>query len=253
MEVLGIDIGGSGIKGAPVDTVTGILAAERRRIATPQPSSPAAVAGTVAKIVKHFHWQGPVGCTFPAVVKQGTVYTASNVDRSWIGVDGQKLLRKKSRCPVTLVNDADAAGAAEMVFGAGRGQKGVVFVLTLGTGIGSAIFVDGVLMPNTELGHIDVTCGRHGAVVAEEYASDRIRKEEKLSWSRWAERVNRYLELLESLFSPDLFILGGGVSKKSEKFLPLLSPRADVVPARLRNEAGIVGAALAARSAVEGE
>ncbi|MFC2015583.1 polyphosphate--glucose phosphotransferase [Chloroflexota bacterium] len=247
MEILGIDIGGSGIKGAPVDTDTGLLTAKRWRIATPQPSTPGAVADSVAEIVRRFRWQGPVGCTFPAVVKKGTVYTAANVDRSWIGVNGQKLFRKKTRCPVTLVNDADAAGTAEMEFGAGRGQRGVVFVLTLGTGIGSALFVDGTLMPNSELGHIDIACGMRGALEAEDYASDRIRKEEKLSWVRWAARLDRYLELLESLFSPDLFILGGGVIKKHLKFLPLLTTRAEVVPAKLKNEAGIVGAALAAR------
>jgi polyphosphate glucokinase len=248
MEILGIDIGGSGIKGAPVDVKKGVLAAERYRIDTPQPSTPDAVAGTVAEIAVHFRWKGPIGCTFPSVVKRGIVYTAANVDESWIGVNGAKLLRKRTGCPVLLMNDADAAGMAEMKFGAGRKRKGVVLLLTFGTGIGSAVFVDGSLMPNTELGHIGLMCGPRGGVDAEEYASDRIRKGEQLRWSEWAARVNEYLAVLESLFSPDLFILGGGVSKKHQKYLSLLDARAEVVPAQLLNEAGIVGAALAAKA-----
>jgi len=248
MEILGIDIGGSGIKGAPVDIERGVLAAERHRIPTPQPSTPNAVADTVAEIVEHFGWKGSIGCAFPAVVKKGIVYSAANVDKSWIGTDGDSLLEERTGCPVMLLNDADAAGIAEMTFGAGAGRKGAVFVLTFGTGIGSAVFADGVLVPNTELGHILIKCRKRGGVEAEDYASDRIRKAEKLEWSAWARRVNRYLGLLESLFSPDLFILGGGVSKKHRKFLPLLSTQAEVVPAELLNEAGIVGAALAARN-----
>ncbi len=251
MQILGIDIGGSGIKGAPVDIERGVLAAERHRIPTPQPSTPNAVADTVAEIAEHFGWKGPIGCTFPAVVKKGIVYSAANVDRSWIGTGGDSLLEERTGCPVMLLNDADAAGIAEMRFGAGAGRKGAVFVLTFGTGIGSAVFADGVLVPNTELGHILIKCRKRGGVEAEDYASDRIRKAEKLEWSAWARRVNRYLGLLESLFSPDLFILGGGVSKKHHKFLPLLSTQAEVVPAELLNEAGIVGAALAARSLVK--
>ncbi|MDY7076044.1 MAG: ROK family protein [Chloroflexota bacterium] len=244
-DILGIDIGGSGIKGALVDVKKGVLTAGRYRIPTPQPSTPDAVSDAVAKIVTHFHWKGPVGCTFPAVIKRGIVYTAANVDKSWVGVNGSKLLKKRTDCPVLLVNDADGAGIAEMKYGAGRlyNRKGVIFVLTLGTGIGSAVFVDGALMPNTELGHIEMN-----GVEAEHYASDRIRKEEGLDWGEWAARVNEYLNLLESLFSPDLFILGGGVSKKHKKFLPLLNTHAQVVPAQLRNEAGIVGAAMAAKS-----
>lgn len=246
MELLGIDIGGSGIKGAPVDIERGVLAAERHRIPTPQPSTPNAVADTVAEIVEHFGWKGSIGCTFPAVVKKGIVYSAANVDRSWIGTDGDSLLEERTGCPVMLLNDADAAGIAEMRFGAGEGRMGAVFVLTFGTGIGSAVFADGVLVPNTELGHILIKCRKRGGVEAEDYASDRIRKAEKLKWSAWARRVNRYLGLLESLFSPDLFILGGGVSKKHHRFLSMLSTQAEVVPAELLNEAGIVGAALAA-------
>lgn len=251
MEILGIDIGGSGIKGAPVDVKRGMLAAERYRIATPQPSTPGAVAETVTNIVGHFRWKGPIGCTFPSVVKQGVVYTAANVDQSWIGVNGTKLLRKRTGCPVLLMNDADAAGVAEMKFGAGRKRKGVVLLLTFGTGIGSAVFVDGTLMPNTELGHMELMCGANGGVEAEEYASDRIRKGQQLRWSEWAARVNQYLAVLESLFSPDLFILGGGVSRKHQKYLSLLDTRAEVVPAQLLNEAGIVGAALAAKTLID--
>lgn len=243
MKILSIDIGGSGIKGAPVEVKQGVLAAERYRIPTPQPSTPDAVGDVVAQIVQHFRWKGPIGCTFPAVVKKGIVYTAANVDKSWIGVNGRKLLKKKTGCPALLINDADAAGIAEMRFGAGKGRKGVVFMLTLGTGIGSAVFVNGSLMPNTELGHLEMN-----GVEAEDYASDRVRKEEKLKWNEWAARVNEYLALLEFLFSPDLFILGGGVSKKHSKYLPLLSTQAQVVPAQLLNNAGIVGAALAAKS-----
>lgn len=248
MDTLGIDIGGSGIKGAPVDVKKGMLVAERYRVPTPQPSVPDAVGDTVAEIARHFDWKGPIGCTFPAVVKRGVVYSAANVDDSWIGVNGRRLFRQKTGCPVRLLNDADAAGLAEMRFGAGRGRKGTIFLLTFGTGIGSAVFVRGTLLPNTEIGHMPMVCGPGGVVEAEDYASDRIRKEEKLSWPEWAARVDEYLDLLEALFSPDLFIVSGGVSKKHRKFLPLLSTQADVVPAQLLNEAGIVGAALAAKT-----
>jgi polyphosphate glucokinase len=248
MEILGVDIGGSGIKGALVDANSGALTTKRRRIATPQPSTPEAIAGTVAEIGRHFRWKGPIGCTFPAIVKKGVIYSAANVDDSWIGINGRKLLKKATGCPVRLLNDADAAGIAEMRFGAGRDRKGVIFVITLGTGIGSAIFVGGTLLPNTELGHMHLMCGAHGVVEMEDYASDRARKAEGLGWNKWAGRVNEVLIALEALFSPDLFILGGGVSKKHHKFLPLISTQADVVPAQLRNEAGIVGAAMAAKS-----
>jgi len=248
MEILGIDIGGSGIKGALVDVERGTLTAERHRIPTPQPSRPDAVADTVAQIVRHFDWQGPVGCTFPAVVKKGIVYSAANVDKSWIGTDGDSLLEERTGCPVLLLNDADAAGLAEMTFGAGKGRGGLIFVLTFGTGIGSALFINGRLVPNTELGHLPFLCQKKRIVDAEDYASDRIRKEEKLKWGKWAERVNQYPSLLEDLFSPDLFIVGGGASKSHPKFLPRLKTQAEIVPAQLLNEAGIVGAALAARS-----
>jgi polyphosphate glucokinase len=245
VEILGIDIGGSGIKGAPVDTVSGQFMAERLRIATPIPSAPDAVAEVVGEIARHFAWKGPIGCTFPAVVKQGIVYTAANVDRSWIGTDGNRLLQRATHCPVMLLNDADAAGMAEMQFGAGRGHNGVVFILTLGTGIGSAVFVNGALMPNTELGHIIVR-GKD----AEHRASDRVRREKELTWEKWGLRVTELLTYLEALFSPDLFIIGGGVSAKHEKFFPHLHVQTQIVPAHLFNDAGIIGAALAARALI---
>ncbi len=247
MEVLGIDIGGSGIKGAPVDVSSGVLVADRYRIPTPQPSVPKAVCDVVAQIARHFKWTGPMGCTFPAVIKNGVAYSAANVDNSWIGTNGQKLIEKKTGCPTLLLNDADAAGFAEMEFGAGRGRTGVVILLTFGTGIGSAIFVNGTLIPNTEFGHMEVR-GKD----AEDRASDRIRKEEDLSWKKWAKRVNEFLGRMEILFSPDLFILGGGVSKKHQNYLRHLKTRAKIVPAQSLNEAGIIGAAMAARSLLPG-
>ncbi len=242
MQILGIDIGGSGIKGAPVEIDTGELVTERFRIPTPDPSLPDAVADVVKEIVKNFQWKGPIGCTFPAIVRRGVVESAANVDHSWIGTDGQKLIQKKTKCPTILLNDADAAGIAEMQFGAGRGNEGVVIMLTLGTGIGSAIFFKGGLLPNTELGHLEIR-GKD----AELRASDRIRQEKELDWDEWGERVNEYVQRVEYLFSPDLFIIGGGVSKKADKFLPFIhTVHAQVVPAQLLNDAAIVGAAMAA-------
>ncbi len=240
IKILGIDIGGSGIKGAPVETKSGKLLEERHRIPTPQPATPKSVARTVAEIAKHFKWRGPIGCGIPAVVQQGRVRTAANISKSWIGVDGAALLKKATKCDLALINDADAAGYAEMHFGAGRGQPGVVLVVTLGTGIGTALFSNGHLVPNTELGHIEI----HD-VEAEALAADRIRSGEDLSWKKWAKRVDKYLDYVQRYLWPDLVIIGGGVSKKSEKFLPRLSVRTKVVPAKLENEAGIVGAALA--------
>ncbi len=242
MEILGIDIGGSGIKGAPVDIKKGEMVAERFRIDTPQPSKPKAVAEVVGEIARHFDWQGPVGCTYPGIVQNGVVWSAANVDKEWIGTNGEELFKKTTGCPLLLLNDADAAGIAEFEFGAGRGRDGVVLILTFGTGIGSALFNRGVLVPNTELGHVELR-GKD----AEERTSDRVRQEKELTWEKWAERVNEYLAHLEALFSPDLFIIGGGVSKKHDKFIPLLSTRATVVPAQFFNDAGIIGAALAAQ------
>ena len=239
--VLGIDIGGTGMKAAPVDVSTGKLLAERLKLATPHPAEPAAVASVVAELVKHFAWTGPVGATFPGVVDQGVIKTAANVDKSWIDTDAVELLRTKAGVSATVLNDADAAGVAEMKFGAGAGQQGTVLMLTFGTGIGSALFVDGVLVPNTEFGHIEI----HGQEV-EKRASELAREEHDLSWGKWAGRVDEYLEHMEMLMSPRLIIIGGGVSRKSDKFLPLLTAlRARVVPAAMLNDAGIVGAAMA--------
>jgi polyphosphate glucokinase len=243
MEILGVDIGGSGIKGALVNSDTGALTAKRYRLPTPQPATPDAVADTVADVVRHFAWKGPIGCALPAVIKDGVARSAANIDHSWIGTDGQQLFKKKTKRRTYLLNDADAAGIAEMAFGAGKGQGGVVLMLTFGTGIGSALFLDGHLVPNAELGHLEVR-GKD----AEARASARIRQQRALSWKKWAARVDEYLARLEALFSPDLFIIGGGVSKQHAQFLPLLNRRTPVVPAQLRNDAGIVGAALAARS-----
>jgi len=242
MEILGIDIGGSGVKGAPVDVEKGVLLAERQRIPTPQPPIPDALGNVVAEVAQHFKWQGPIGCTFPGVIKAGVVYTAANIDEAWVGLNGQKLLEEKTGCRVVFLNDADAAGIAEMQFGAGQGRQGIVIMLTFGTGIGSAIFVDGRLVPNTEFGHMELR-GKD----AEHRAADRVRTEKELSWEKWAERVNEFLGRMELLFSPDLFIIGGGVSKKHDKFLPLLQTRAEIVPAQLLNDAGIIGAAIAAK------
>jgi polyphosphate glucokinase len=239
--ILGIDIGGTGIKGAPVDLEKGTLAGDRFRIPTPAGGSPGDVARVVGEIVAHFDTTGPVGCTFPAVMQHGTALTAANVDNLWIGTDAQALFEGEVSRPFVVVNDADAAGIAEVEHGAGRNQSGTIVVITLGTGIGSALFAEGVLVPNTEFGHLEIR-----GKAAEQRASEKAREEHDLSWEKWAKRVNEVLSHIEALVCPDLFIIGGGVSKKSERFLPLLDTRADVVPAQLLNEAGIVGAAIAA-------
>ncbi|WP_326738474.1 polyphosphate--glucose phosphotransferase [Streptomyces sp. NBC_01022] len=242
MEIFGVDIGGSGIKGAPVDLDRGDLAQERHKVLTPLPATPEDVAGSVAEVVGHFDWKGPVGITFPGVVTGGLTRTAANVDKGWVDLDARTLLGDKLGLPVTVLNDADAAGIAEMTFGAGRDRKGTVIMLTLGTGIGSALFIDGRLVPNTELGHLEL----HGHE-AEKHASTKAKEDEDLSWHHWAHRVQKYLAHVEMLFSPELFIIGGGVSRKAEKFLPLIEHvRAEMVPAELQNNAGIVGAAMAA-------
>ncbi|MGH3274474.1 MAG: polyphosphate--glucose phosphotransferase [Streptosporangiaceae bacterium] len=240
-QVLGIDIGGTGIKGAPVDVATGKLAADRLKLATPRPATPNAVTTVVRKLVTAFSWAGPVGVTFPGVVTSGTVRTAANMEPDWIGVDASEMFGQATGQPATVINDADAAGVAEMRFGAGAGQRGTVLLLTLGTGIGSALFIDGVLVPNTEFGHIEIR-GKD----AEKRASELVREQHDLSWGKWAGRVDEYLEHMEGLLSPALIIIGGGISAKSAKFLPRLSGlRAPVVPAGMLNDAGIVGAAMA--------
>jgi polyphosphate glucokinase len=243
MKIMGVDVGGSGIKGALVDIEKGELNTKRTRFKTPKPAEPKAVISKIKKLVQKFDYNGPLGVGFPAVVQDGIVLSAANVDDRWINYPGRKEIAKETRCQVTLLNDADAAGYAEMRFGAGRNRRGVVMIITLGTGIGSALFVNGRLVPNTELGHLYLP--GHSSD-AEEYASDRIRSAEDLKWKEWAERLDQYLHHLERLFSPNLFILGGGVSKKHKNFVPYLTVRAEVVAAQLRNEAGIVGAAMAA-------
>jgi polyphosphate glucokinase len=241
---LGIDIGGTGIKGAPVDVRRGTLLAERLRIPTPQPATPKAVAATVATIAEHFEWKGAVGATMPGVVKDGVLLTAANIDKKWLGTDAAALFSAATGLTVTVLNDADAAGVAEMRFGAGKGRKGVVVIITLGTGIGFALFNNGVLLPNTELGHIEIK-GKD----AEDRASARVRDESDVSWKKWGKRVDEYLDHIDALLWPDLIIIGGGVSKKADKFFPLLNTRAEIAAAKLENDAGIVGAALNAAKA----
>lgn len=241
MQILGIDVGGSGIKGAPVDTKTGELVASRYRVATPRSRKPNPMAQTVAKIVKKFEWQGPVGCGFPTVIQHGVARMHSNLHDKWVGTDVENLFSEATGLPVTVVNDADAAGLAEMAFGAGRKRKGVVIIVTIGTGLGTAVFTDGHLVPSTEFGHLEMNC-----FDAEEQASDAARQREDLSWEKWAQRFDQYLNALQRLFWPDLIILGGGGSKKYNRFRQYLTVPTEVQPAQLLNEAGIVGAALAA-------
>jgi polyphosphate glucokinase len=241
MQAFGIDIGGSGIKGAPVDLATGELLAARKKISTPQPATPDAVTEVVADVVQSFGWSGLVGATFPGVVIDGTIRSAANVDKSWIDTSAAGLFGKALGTSVTVLNDADAAGVAEMTFGAGAGVRGSVLMLTFGTGVGSALFTDGVLVRNTELGHIEIR-GKD----AEKRAAEHAKTEHGWGWKEWTERVSEYLQHIEALVSPELIIVGGGISKESEKWVPLLSGiRAAIVPARLLNDAGIVGAAMA--------
>jgi polyphosphate glucokinase len=237
----GVDIGGSGIKAAIVDLQTGELLTERRKYLTPHPSTPDAVAELVARLVTEANWTGLVGAAFPAVIKNGIALTAANVDESWIGADADAVFTKATGCDVTVLNDADAAGLAEVRYGAAKGVPGVVLLLTFGTGIGSGLFLDGQLVPNTELGHLEL-----GGQDAEKRAAASARDNEGLSYKQWAKRVQRYLSHVEHLFNPDLFVVGGGVSKAAEKWVPLLELRTPVKPAELLNNAGIVGAALAA-------
>ena len=241
MRCIGIDVGGTGIKAAEVDTAEGVLLTPRSRVLTPHPATPDAVATAAAALIEPLGRELPVGIGFPAAVRDGTTLTAANVDEGWIGMHAQALFGGALGRPVVVLNDADAAGLAEVRFGAGRGVAGVVLLLTLGTGIGSALFVDGRLVPNTELGHLELR-GKD----AEQRASASVRDEKRLSWKAWAARLDEYLTMVERLFYHDLIILGGGVSKDADRFLPLLTLRARVVAAALRNEAGIVGAALLA-------
>jgi polyphosphate glucokinase len=242
MHVLGIDIGGTGIKGAPVDVATGKLLADRQKIATPHPALPDAVADVVKQLTTSFSWSGPVGITFPGVVIDGVTRTAANLDPSWIGLDARSLFAKATGNEVRLLNDADAAGIAEVTFGAGKGEPGTVLLLTFGTGIGSALFTQGILVENTEFGHIQI----HGQD-AEKRASEHAKELHHLGWGKWAGRVDEYLKHMEALLSPHLIIIGGGISKESNKFVPLLTGiQARIIPAAMLNNAGIVGAAMAA-------
>ena len=244
MATLGIDIGGSGVKGAPVDTALGELLAERYRVPTPQPSDVTSVVEAVAEVAAQFDDFERVGLTFPGVVVDGVTRTAANVDKSWLDAPAAKLFSERLGKPVTVLNDADAAGVAEVAFGAGRDRQGLIMMLTFGTGIGSALFLDGVLIPNTELGHLELD-GKD----AEVRASDRAREVEEMSWEKWAGRVEAYLRHVEMLLSPRLFIIGGGVSKKSDRFFPLIDIRTPMVAATLLNNAGIIGAAVTAEQA----
>ena len=241
MDVLGIDIGGSGIKGAPVDLSTGMLTDDRLRIETPRPADPDGVARTVAEVAKKFPLDGPVGITFPGVVKGGVTRTAANVDQAWVGTDAVQLFSQALGRPATVLNDADAAGLAEEKFGAGKDNTGVIVLLTFGTGIGSAVIHNGVLLPNTEFGHLEV-----GGKEAEHRAASSVKENKGWSYERWTEEVTRVLVAIENAIWPDLFIAGGGISRKADKWVPLLKNRTPVVAAALQNTAGIVGAAMAA-------
>lgn len=243
---LGVDFGGSGIKGAPVDLDRGDFATDRVRIETPKPSTPDAVAAVLAELVASFDGSdSPVGVTVPGVVRGGVVSTAANIDQSWIGVDAGALFSRATGRPVLAINDADAAGLAECRYGAARGQQGLVIVTTLGTGIGSALLHDGILVPNSELGHIEVD-----GKVGEKRAANSAREAEDLSWEDWAGRLTDYYRTVEDLLSPDLFVVGGGVSKHADRFLPMVDIRTPIIPALLRNKAGIVGAALHAAGSI---
>lgn len=245
MTILGIDIGGSGVKGAPVDTARGELLAERVRVATPQPSDVGSVVAAVADVASHFPGYERVGVTFPGVVVDGVTRTAANVDKSWIDAPAAQLFAERLGTPVSVVNDADAAGMAEIAFG-GHDLTGLVIMLTFGTGIGSALFLDGTLIPNTEFGHLELD-GKD----AEHRASDRAREQLDLGWEKWAGRVQDYLRHVEMLLSPRLFVVGGGVSKKADKWLPYVETRTPIATATLLNNAGIVGAAVIAEKAAQ--
>ncbi len=247
-KALGVDIGGSGVKGAPIHLKRGELVTERYRVETPRPATPKAVANAVAEIVRFFDWKGPIGCTIPGLVRDGVVEVASNLDAGWAGTHAARLISERTGCKVAVVNDADAAGLAEMKYGAGKGRKGVSIVLTFGTGIGSALFLDGRLVPNTELGHLQL-----GGQLAEDIAAHSVRESNELEWEVWARgHVQEVIDHVEFLFSPDLLIIGGGVSRPDRwaEFGHLLLTRAELQPAALGNNAGIVGAGIVARATI---
>ncbi len=239
MKVLGIDVGGSGVKGAIVNLETGVLETERHRIETPQPATPEALAQTIAKIARHFDWNNKIGIGFPALVQNGVIKTATNIDKSCINVDFERLVTKMTNCPAKVLNDADAAAMAEVKFGNGKNVSGLIFTVTIGTGVGTALFFNQKLIPNIELGHVYMPNGKW----VEKYLSDATRKNEELSWEEWTARFNKYVEYITLLLSPQLIILGGGVSKKYKKFEKYLPKEGILKPAMLLNEAGIIGAA----------
>src|SRR5215470_2050155 len=239
--VAGVDIGGTGIKAAPVRIGTGELAAERILLPTPSPATPQAVANVVGEALRHVDVPGPIGPAMPAVVRGQIVETASHIDPTWIGVNAVDFFSKVTGRQVSVLNDADAAGVAEIRFGAGRDMAGVVAMITLGTGIGSALFVDGKLVPNSELGHLPMYGGE-----AEQWAAESVRQRDNVSWEEYAQRLQAYLDLVQRVLWPQLIIIGGGISNVADKFLPLIQLRTPIVPARLRNHAGIIGAAVLA-------
>ncbi|MDR1935468.1 MAG: ROK family protein [Candidatus Accumulibacter sp.] len=242
MQVLGIDVGGTGIKSAIVETATGELLGERHRIATPRPATPEAIAEALDGVLRHHRWEGPVGMGFPAAIQHGVVRTAANVDKAFIGLPLADYFSEKTGCRVFAANDADVAGMAEMRFGAGKGHSGVVLIVTIGTGLGTALFSDGHLLPNTELGHVFLENGQE----AERQATEAVRVTQNLSWKDWGERLDLYLRTLERLLWPDLIVLGGGVSGKLSEYAPMLTTQAPIVAASFLNRAGVVGAALLA-------
>jgi polyphosphate glucokinase len=240
MKAMGIDVGGSGVKGAPVDLTTGQLIGDRYRIATPSPSTPESVVSTIVDVVRFHTWQGPVGVAIPGVVEDGVALTAANIDKAWIGFDARSALTEALGSPVVVINDADAAGVAEARFGAAKDHPGVCLLLTFGTGIGSALIIDGILVPNTEFGHLEFR-----GMEAEAYAAGRLVERDNMHIDWWALRVNELLQHLDLVLSPRTIVFGGGISKRFEEYAGVFDTRATVVPARLRNNAGIVGAAIA--------
>lgn len=241
MEVLGLDIGGSGIKAAPVDITKGAFLADRFRLETPQPATPENMLDTVEQVVRHFNWKKPIGCGFPSAIKHDTVMTAANIDDAWIGQNVGKLIYERTGCKTHIMNDVDAAGLAEMTFGAGKGKMGTSMMIALGTGIGTSLFTDGIMWPNCEFGHIVLKNGK----IAEIWASNAARKRKELSWEDWVKRLNKIIGYIDHLLWPDRYIVGGGVIKNHELFLPKLVSQAEILPAKLLNHAGIIGSALA--------
>lgn len=246
MEILGIDVGGTGIKAAIVETTTGELLSERTRVATPRPATPEAIGQTLKEVVDYHQWTGPIGMGFPAAIQHGIARTAANVDKSFIGLPIADYFSTQTGQLIHMANDADVAGLAEMRFGAGKDNPGVVLIITIGTGLGTALFSDGHLLPNTELGHVYLENG----IEAERYASEAVRILKELKWKEWGDRFNLYLTTMEGLLWPDLIVLGGGVSEKLHKFSPMITTKAPVVAASFLNQAGIVGAALFAEEAI---